>query len=178
MASDGWKTDTIKQAFMASMEDLKQFASELSGSGVAGEAPLGGEFKTEASQGGQEFRKDIEISLDRIPSYIVETLRPALDAALDASWNWRTGSRDIVDTGALKNSLSISTSGNKISISYSSPYAGITHYGGYIRPYGNPYAEPVYLPARPWIDAVLGEAPGPVKPIDIQALADKAFSVS
>lgn len=174
---DGWKTETLEQAFEADMERLKKLASELSGKGPTGQAPKGDRATIEVSSP-DGLTRDVELALDRIPSYIVESLRPALDAAIDASWGWRTGSRDIVDTGALKNSLSITTSGGRISITYSVPYAGIVHYGGYIRPYGNPYAEPVYLPPRPWIGAVLGDAQGPVQPLDLNALAEKAFKVS
>lgn len=101
-------------------------------------------------------------------------LKTKLDAALRASWGWSSGSRDIIDTGELARSFSMSTGSDQISFGYSSEYAGLVHYGGYIRPYGNPNADLVYLPARPWIDAVLGDAPGPITPIDASQIMSKA----
>lgn len=75
------------------------------------------------------------------------------------------GSRDLIDTGALHDSLKIKTSflstKTVISVSYTSPYAGIVHYGGVIQPWGNPNAASVILPARPWVQSVLGGG-GPV----------------
>ena len=88
----------------------------------------------------------------------------ALNAAMSSSaWQWRTGgSRDIVDTGALKSSLSITFSGGSFQISYSEPYAALVHWGGYIYPYGNKGAERIYLPGRPWVEAtVMGGGPVP-----------------
>ncbi len=78
-------------------------------------------------------------------------------------WAWRDGgARDIIDTGKLKASRKITVEGRRIDISYDVPYAGIVHFGGYILPYGNPNAEKVYLPARPWVDSVaLGGGPVP-----------------
>ena len=84
------------------------------------------------------------------------------------SWGWRDGSRDIVDTGELMESQSITVSGFSANISYNSPYAAITHYGGYIYPYGNTNATKVYLPARPWITATI-EGGGPVPVFDFYA---------
>lgn len=63
--------------------------------------------------------------------------------------------RNIVDTGRLKNSLRLRADNGEVNIAYREPYALITHYGGYIRPYGNPYARSVYLPARPWVKYTL-----------------------
>lgn len=65
-----------------------------------------------------------------------------------------------VDTGALMNSGSVNIQGDSVIVNYSSPYASIVHYGGYIAPYGNVTIEKVYIPARPWVDASLGNAPG------------------
>ena len=80
-------------------------------------------------------------------------------------WGWTDGTRDIVDTGELMNSQSITVTGFSVSIAYDSPYAAITHYGGYIYPYGNQNATKVYLPARPWITATI-EGGGPVPVFD------------
>lgn len=102
---------------------------------------------------------------------IVHIMRAKLDAAMSSSWGWIEGNRDIIDTGELKDSLSITIGTSGVEIKYDSEYAALVHYGGYIQPYGNPNADSVYLPARPWIDAVLGEAPGPVEPISGEEIA-------
>lgn len=122
-----------------------------------------------------EFAKEKGAEVARRFSESLELeLKTKLDSALRASWGWTSGSRDIIDTGELAGSLSISNGPDGVSFSYDSEYAGLVHYGGYIRPYGNPNAELVYLPARPWIDAVLGNAPGPIAPIDFDSILSKA----
>lgn len=106
-------------------------------------------------------------------------LKTALNEALQSSiWSWprttlrKNGqtagtSRDIIDTGQLRGSLSIKTSflQTKVNtkITYSAPYAALVHYGGMVQPYGNRNAASVLIPARPWVDAVLkGEGSIPV----------------
>lgn len=97
-------------------------------------------------------------------------LLPGMAAALEqqlkdnmssSSWGWTDGTRDIVDTGNLRDSQSVQVDGMGFSITNDAEYAALTHYGGYITPYGNGSAEKVYLPARPWITATL-EGGGPV----------------
>lgn len=106
----------------------------------------------------------------------VETkLSQLLDQAMESStwgpfapkqWYYRKngevagdGTRNLIDTGKLKKSKKVKTeylqTKTKTSVTYTSPYAAITHYGGAIRPYGNKNAATVILPARPWIDAVI-----------------------
>lgn len=68
-----------------------------------------------------------------------------------------------VDTGALRDSLSLSFQGSNIDITYNVEYAGLIHYGGYITPYGNPNARPVYIAGRPWVDNTLNT-------LDIEAI--------
>lgn len=96
----------------------------------------------------------------------VQGLEVALSSALQAQWPWIAGTRDIVDTGELLNSQSVKFNGNEIEISYSAPYAQFVHEGGYMQPYGNPNAETVYIPGRPWISAVL-YGDGPVPKFDV-----------
>lgn len=77
-----------------------------------------------------------------------------------------SGNRDIIDTGRLHDSLSITTkfltTKTQTVIKYSSPYALITHEGGAITPYGNPLNGTVVLPARPWVkDTLSGEGAVP-----------------
>jgi len=106
----------------------------------------------------QEYLEMID---ELMPKLAVEVAK-ALDDALKASWSWSTGSRDIYDTGALARSGKVVANNNGIEVTYDAPYANIVHNGGYIQPYGNPNARPVYMPARPWVSSVLyGEGPYP-----------------
>jgi hypothetical protein len=102
---------------------------------------------------------------------IKSTLSEALHKALEGSyWNWPnetlrkngrivSSPRNIVDTGKLKKSQKVVTSYKggtlAVAISYSAPYAGIVHYGGYVRPYGNVNARLASYPQRPWVHGVL-----------------------
>jgi phage gpG-like protein len=104
-----------------------------------------------------EIEKSLEDSFEKIK----EPLTQALNEAMQASWGWEGGSRDIINTGELMNSLKIEINGKNISITYDSPYAMLVHYGGYIMPYGNSSIEKVFIPGRPWVDAVLNGG-GPV----------------
>lgn len=137
----------------------------------AGSATFGFDASLEVSFDGldDQIRK---IAVAKLRAALPKT-EPALARALDAamassSWNWTGGNRDIIDTGALKNSLQIEYRGMRAIVSYTAPYAAIIHEGGYIRPYGNEAAEPVYLPGRPWVDSVLVGG-GPVPQFDWEA---------
>ena len=104
--------------------------------------------------------KDLAVRLYNAAKQTEGKLKDELANAMDARWQWpRGGPRDIVDTGDLKKSCKILTgkSGKVVfyEITYALPYAAITYHGGYILPYGNPFAQRVYLPPRPWIDAKL-----------------------
>ena len=105
-----------------------------------------------------------------------EAVEAALDAAVSSSaWTWSSGgARDIVDTGELKNSLTITVSGNNVFIDYGAPYAAFVHEGGYIKPYGNENIDAVYVPGRPWIDAVLF-GNGPVPSVDLDKIIGDAI---
>ena len=106
---------------------------------------------------------------------IAMQLRVALDAAIEAPvWSFPGGARDIVDTGKLKASALVSVSGLGISVSYGAPYAMLVHNGGYIFPYGNKKARPIYLPPRPWIRSVLYGG-GPVPKFDFAEAIRQAF---
>jgi phage gpG-like protein len=91
--------------------------------------------------------RELEQTTDTFVQFISQDIAVKLDASIDKF--------GVVDTGALKNSLIVDTSNNTVTFSYDSPYAAIQHYGGYILPYGNRSAQPVYLKPRPWLDAVL-----------------------
>lgn len=103
--------------------------------------PLIDGVEAQHQKGIEAVQKAVEINLDR---------------SMSKSWGWISGSRDIVDTGALKDSLVMNITPDSFSVSYSEPYANLVHYGGYINPYGNPNAR-VYLPGRPWVEATFNE---------------------
>lgn len=133
---------------------------------------------------GAAFSKGIQKGMDVAKVEI----RHALDESLETTmWgpfspkydyiskggNLRTsGVRSLVDTGALQGSLTMNmsflkTKGN-IRISYNSPYAALTHYGGVIQPYGNMSIRGTVLPARPWVEyAMIGG--GGFEPLNLSA---------
>ena len=83
---------------------------------------------------------------------VAQLLNSAMESPV---WQWTTDTRDIIDTGRLRDSLQIRMNGFGLIVSYSTPYAGIVHYGGVKRNGG------IY-PARPWAEAVLiGNGPVP-----------------
>jgi hypothetical protein len=102
-----------------------------------------------------EARNEIAIELDK-----------ALTASVTA-WG-------IVDTGALLRSQSVTVTGESIVITYGVPYAEFVHEGGYIRPYGNPNADTVYIQGRPWIDSVLYGG-GPVSGVNLDERISQAI---
>ena len=107
---------------------------------------------------------ELESAHDAILIEIASELNEDLTAMMKASWGWNTGSRDIVDTGALMASGGAALIGDSIEIGYAAAYANLIHNGGYIQPYGNANVSAVYIPGRPWVAAVLGEADGPESP--------------
>ena len=122
--------------------------------------PLLAELETQHNKGVQAVKEAIENDLDDM---------------MGASWGWTSGARDIVDTGALRDSKNVTVSGENILISYGEPYAQLIHSGGYIQPYGNKNAAAVYIPGRPWVGAVLGVDNGPLEPTDWQQVYQDAF---
>ncbi len=123
----------------------------------------------------RDLPSDLRKAANKATDKIIADISSALDAAMSASiWNWPSGARDIIDTGALRDSLSIKKAGNGFTITYNQPYAAIVHYGGYIQPYGNPKATKFYFPPRPWIDSVLNGS-GPVPQFDFEGAFRKAF---
>lgn len=96
------------------------------------------------------------------------------DALIDAIRSkWPNGD-DIVETGNLLDSSSVVLSGNTIEVINTAPYAKLIHFGGYIAPYGNPFAERVYIPPRPWVTAALEGSSGQPG-IDLAAIYEAAF---
>ena len=137
--------------------------------------------KKERQQAMAALVKGVQAAAGRIQSYLPTLLNNALEASV---WDWprdtvrSNGSiagrtRDIVDTGKLKDSLKVSTKFLKtkttFSITYTAPYAALVHEGGYIRPYGDPRRDTVYLPGRPWVSAVLDGGVSGIESIDMQS---------
>lgn len=90
------------------------------------------------------------------------------DAIKSSIWATRNGVDDIISSGELLRSGTVSISNaNSISISYDVPYASLVHYGGYIIPYGNSRANRVYIPPRPWVAEVLAGQYAGFNPIDV-----------
>lgn len=136
------------------------------------------------------IKKDyVAMGVDNGNAILKSSLKEMLDRAMESSdWQWELGftqrkngqlvglQRNIVDTGALRDSLALSVTkteyGGLVNIAYREPYALITHYGGYIQPYGNPNAKPVYLPPRPWVQLALVQNDKKIKSIYLKALVD------
>lgn len=64
-----------------------------------------------------------------------------------------------VDTGKLKGSASISIVNGEIVVNYDVDYALFVHEGGYVTPYGNPNAQKVFVPGRPWVQQAFDKLP-------------------
>ncbi len=112
-------------------------------------------------------------------AYVEKNLKIALDKAMTSMWTWTEGSRDIIDTGKLKNSLKLTAVFNQTKVSwqiqYRTPYAAFVHYGGVIKPYGNKNARDVLIPARPWVQAVMEGSHGQEK-FDIKTPLDEGMA--
>lgn len=129
----------------------------------------------ESELGIRDLPSDLRKAANKATDMVIAELGAALDSAMAAStWSWPSGSRDIIDTGALRSSRSIKKAGNGFTIVYNQPYAAIVHYGGYIQPYGNPKAAKFYFPPRPWVDSVLNGG-GQVPQFDFESAFRKAF---
>ena len=113
-----------------------------------------------------EMREAIDWANERAENVIREFLDGAM---LANAWGWRDGSRDIVDTGELRDSLKFERSADGVSFFYTAPYAALVHNGGYIQPYGNANLDAVYVPGRPWVDAVM-QGGGPVPSVNLDVL--------
>lgn len=104
----------------------------------------------------RELMRRLERGIADANKAIVNDLRTALaDAMSSSNWPRADGSRsDIIDTGELLSSGRVTATRDGITITYDAPYAALVHFGGYINPYGDS-SRRVYLPPRPWVDAVL-----------------------
>ena len=117
---------------------------------------------------------DLREGIVRAMPFVARDLSAALNAAMRSNvWSWPSGgSRDIFDTGKLAASGKVTAQGTGVSVSYSAPYASIVHDGGYIFPYGNKKARPIYLPGRPWVASTIYGG-GPVPQFNFMASLNK-----
>ena len=126
------------------------------------------ELEDEPDLGTEEINSFYSQKVQELAPRLIAEIKQALMQALQFDgWAWKDGSRDIFDTGLLAASGIVTMNNGVLNVRYSAPYANIIHNGGYIQPYGNPSARPVYLPGRPWIDAVL-KGGGPFPPFDFE----------
>lgn len=106
--------------------------------------------------------------------FVAEELEIALGVAMESKvWQWDYGDGDIVDTGALRDSINVVAANDSIRVSYGEEYAAIVYYGGYIHPYGNPRVQ-IYMPPRPWVNAVLNGG-GPVPQFNVADIYSRYF---
>ena len=123
--------------------------------------------------------RGIQKGASRIESYLPPLLNKAMESK---TWDWpndtlrQNGStagrtRDIVDTGKLRDSLKVSTKFLKtkttFNVTYGAPYAALVHEGGYILPYGDSFKDPKYIPGRPWVTAALEGGYDGITSVDI-----------
>lgn len=101
--------------------------------------------------------QQINESISEWKQIIATDLLSRLNLAMSSNL-WNNG--DLIDTGNLRDSVSINITSTGVQISYDAPYANLIHYGGYIVPYGNTNIDKVYIPASPWAQSVIfGDGP-------------------
>lgn len=126
------------------------------------------------TDGASSIIDKVEEATDIALSIIATEIGGYLDSAMTSSI-WGGNDPDIVDSGKLRNSLTITRSGSSIIISYDEPYAKLIHYGGYIIPYGNENADRKYIEGKPWVDSIIfGD--GPIARYDYQEAYNRAIS--
>lgn len=164
--------DEIRRLLDSAKGDVERLSSVWEGSGFPGEFKI----TMENPKGGAEAAAALAEAIEYANEQAEIAVRTALDYAVSAAvWGWRDGTRDIVDSGALRSSLVFNDTGNGFEFGYTEPYANLVHYGGYVRPYGNSKIDAVYIPGRPWVDAVMIGG-GPVDPVDLDRIYDEAIS--
>lgn len=147
--------------------------TSLSSSRLTGRASSSGSIKFSlAKSSSPQVAAAIVRAIERANQRIAADVKIALDAAMRSEvWQLDSGAADIYDTGELLESGTVTVSSDGVTIAYSAPYAALVHFGGYISPYGDASSR-IYLPARPWVDAVL-KGGGPVQSIDIGRYYDE-----
>ena len=159
-------TDNLKKA-LNSKGELGEFEVPVIGLQMGLPISFGVRVDKEIDAVDEEaILEEAQQQIDALMSQLAKEVEAALTRALKSSvWSWKGGARDIYDTGELAGSVSVTVENDGISVSYSAPYANIVHNGGYIQPYGNASARPVYLPPRPWVTSVLYGG-GPIPQFD------------
>jgi len=108
----------------------------------------------------EEIEGRFMAAISRANERIAIDLKKALDEAMSSEiWRTPSGRADIIDSGTLRDSGRVLITTRGISVEYTAPYAALVHFGGYINPYGN-IGLRVYLPPRPWVEAVLDSENG------------------
>lgn len=162
-------TDNLSKSFSPSNFPVATLSVPVGG--IVLPVPLGFDYR--AGETGDlidenAIEGEFSDQVDALMGKLAQEVKGALDAALRSSvWAWKNGVRDIYDTGELASSGEVSAGAGGIIVSYGAPYANLVHNGGYIYPYGNKKARPVYLPARPWVSSVLYGG-GPVPQFDFE----------
>lgn len=130
---------------------VKDFRYEIKGTS---KIDIGTRIRSDsrAARIGDNINRDLRNSVTELRDRIDRILIEAINANI---YRTRNGTDDIVLSGRLLSSQSVTVNGSSIDISYSVPYAALVHYGGYITPYGSENASRIYLPPRPWVTNVL-----------------------
>lgn len=109
-----------------------------------------------------------QAAINRATKRAAIELKRALDDVMkNGDWGIGGNDNDLYDTGQLMESGSVVVDDSGIKIVYTAPYAALIHYGGYVNPYGRTDAR-IYLPPRPWVEAVLN-GNGSVKKFDLES---------
>lgn len=119
----------------------------------------------------QAGREALKEAIDTTIQRTAAELKLKLNEAMSSNLWGEMG--DIIDSGDLRDSLNVAINGDTVEISYDSPYANLAHYGGYVAPYGNVNINKVYIPGRPWVEAVFA-GNGPVDPIDVTEIWEQS----
>lgn len=155
----------IKRSIQVSLKEIDGKSAEIQIEGL----PVSFNIKKDRVS---EILKTLPVAIKKAHreavSQLTILLEEALNDAMDSQvWDWNGETRDIVDTGALKDSLKIYVdSDSDIHILYNQEYAAIVHYGGYFSPFGNKSAK-VYYPGRPWVTSLINGG-GPIPQFDFE----------
>lgn len=119
----------------------------------------------------QAGREALDQAINATIQRTAAELKSKLNEAMSSNLWGEMG--DIIDSGELRDSLNVTVNGDTVEISYDSPYANLVHYGGYVAPYGNVKIDKVYIPGRPWVEAVFA-GNGPVDPINVEEIWERS----
>ena len=157
-----------KKTIADAVKDLNNTELKLSFPSIGLELDLS-EFR-QADRPLVEIKKGIKKAHMKAVKMMAAEFSNALDDAMESSvWNWNGDTRNIIDTGELKNSKKVIVdSDGDIHVFYGTDYAAIVHYGGYFHPYGNKNSKTFY-PGRPWVKSLI-EGGGPINQFDFNSI--------